>query len=721
MTPLAAAYVATAAICLVVALQHLVLAFRVPERRIHLLFAVAACGVAGDAFVSRATYGATHPQDFLGLMPFGALFIVTTIVALSLFIALRTRAVRMWMVVLVAILGIATVVIDFTTGIAYVGPVELNHVTLFWGESIALPSGETNPLRLIADLTLIGFLVVLLDTTVRLVRRGDRRAAWLIGGSLVVYSLSLFMIIPIDMGRIHLPSLHTFAFLIIVAAMSWDLADELIRAAYLSREVVAGERRWRQLLDDVQLLAVRIDHEGRIVEVNPHFSKVLGHENAEVQGREYWGFVAPDRRENRREAFFRAMDGDPTLEVEVPAIASDSSHKLVVWRNVLLRDRDGEIEGMLSVGADVTEQRQSEEDRDRALAELETSVAELEVLRTKLEEENIYLKEEVDSRSGHGEIVGSSDALLYVLHKMKQVAGTDATVLIQGETGVGKELVATSIHKESDRSAGSFLAVNCAALPPSLVESELFGHEKGAFTGADRRRQGRFELADGGTLFLDEVGELPLDVQPKLLRVLQEGEIERVGGTGTLKVDVRLIVATNRDLRREVEAGRFREDLFYRLEVYPITVPPLRSRREDIALLVHHFARQLSTRHKVIIDEVPQEVMRQLEAYHWPGNIRELQNVIERAVLTSSDGVLRLVGPLDASPVDSRVEATPTDTRLRTLQEVERDHLTTVIRACGGQIAGAGGAAEVLGLHPNTLRSRLKKHGIDLKELGDDS
>ncbi|MEX1309520.1 MAG: sigma-54 dependent transcriptional regulator, partial [Candidatus Sulfomarinibacteraceae bacterium] len=310
--------------------------------------------------------------------------------------------------------------------------------------------------------------------------------------------------------------------------------------------------------------------------------------------------------------------------------------------------------------------------------------------------------------------LGASDALFYVLHKIHQVAATDATVLIQGETGVGKELVATAIHRESDRSSGPFLAVNCAALPPTLIESELFGHEKGAFTGAERRRQGRFELGNGGTIFLDEIADLPLEVQPKLLRVLQEGSVERVGGSETIDVDVRLIAATNRDLRSEVEAGRFREDLFYRLEVFPITVPPLRDRREDIEILVRHFARSLAKRHRIVITEIPSEVMRKLENYDWPGNVRELQNVIERAVLTSGDGVLRLADPLQARNGNGQEDEPPTPRgrTFRTLEDVQREHIVAVIDACEGQIAGAGGAAEILGVHPNTLRSRLKKLGI---------
>jgi transcriptional regulator with GAF, ATPase, and Fis domain len=255
--------------------------------------------------------------------------------------------------------------------------------------------------------------------------------------------------------------------------------------------------------------------------------------------------------------------------------------------------------------------------------------------------------------------------------------------------------------------------VNCAALSPSLIESELFGHERGAFTGAERQRRGRFELADGGTIFLDEIGELPLEVQPKLLRVLQDGNFERVGGTGTIPADVRVIAATNRDLEAEVEARTFREDLYYRIAVFPITVPPLRDRHEDIRLLVEHFARHFARRRGQPIDEIPAELMRRLESYHWPGNVRELQNVIERAVLTTTGDVLRLAEPLGESAASNGgAEAAAPSTAGRTMAEVERRHIVEVLSSTGGQVSGAGGAAEILGLHANTLRYRMKKLGI---------
>jgi PAS domain S-box-containing protein len=579
-------------------------------------------------------------------------------------------------------------------------------VNLPWGEKVSYVSGTINPLRIVGDFVLFGFLLILLESTLRMARRGEGRQARLLGISLVIYALGLLTIIPADIGWFHLPSPHTFAFLLIVAAMSWDLSEDLIRASELSREVVANERRWRQLLDDVQLVAARIDRDGRVVDVNPHFTKVTGYTSEDAAGRPYWDFVAPEQREERRAAFGRAMEGDPTLEVEVETTGKDGHGKHIKWRNVVLKDAHGEIEGMLSIGADVTDQLAAEVDRDRALKELE-------LLKDRLEEENVYLREEIRAEHGFEDIVGGSDPLLYVLHKVRQVAPSDTSVLILGETGVGKELIARTIHQESHRSAGPFVVVNCAALPPNLIESELFGHERGAFTGADRQRRGRFELAHGGTIFLDEIGELPLEMQPKLLRVLQENEVERVGGTQTIPVDVRPIAATNRDLKHDMETGRFREDLFYRVAVYPITVPPLRDRREDIPSLVEHFAKNFAQRRGLSISEIPPEVIRRLVAYRWPGNVRELQNVIERAVLTSTGGVLKLAEPLRNGAGEEVATNDPeVGQDLMTLGEVERAHIVRVLASTKGKISGAGGAAEVLDLHANTLRYRMKKLSI---------
>jgi len=276
----------------------------------------------------------------------------------------------------------------------------------------------------------------------------------------------------------------------------------------------------------------------------------------------------------------------------------------------------------------------------------ETSLFEIKMLKDQLEAERAYLIEEIKLENNHEKIIGKSDGLKYVLYKVEQIAGSDTIVLVLGETGTGKELVARAIHALSSRKNRALVKINCAALPANLIESELFGHEKGAFTGAQSRHLGRFEVANGATLFLDEIGELPLELQPKLLRVLQDGEFERLGGSRTIKVDARIIVATNRNLEEEVRKGRFREDLWYRLNVFPITMPPLRDRTEDIPLLVDFYVKKISKRMGKTIEMIPASVINALQDYHWPGNVRELENVLERAVINSSGPKLRLVDEL---------------------------------------------------------------------------
>lgn len=338
---------------------------------------------------------------------------------------------------------------------------------------------------------------------------------------------------------------------------------------------------------------------------------------------------------------------------------------------------------------------------------------EVERLRKRLEEENEYLQQEVAAEQGFGEMLGVSPALQNVSHQIDLVAPTDSTVLILGESGVGKEVVAREVHRRSTRSDRPLIKVNCAAIPRDLFESEFFGHIQGAFTGALRDRVGRFELADGGTLFLDEVGEVPLDLQSKLLRALQEGEIERIGEELTRRVDVRIIAATNRDLLEESRQRRFREDLFYRLSVFPIELPPLRERRDDIPVLAEHFLRQASQRLANEPPRLTKAIARQLERYDWPGNVRELQHVIERAVILSRGGPLR-IDLMEPAQVPSK-GATPDATEILTDAQVrglERENLQRALEFSGGKIHGPEGAAELLGIKPTTLSSRLKAMGI---------
>ena len=332
--------------------------------------------------------------------------------------------------------------------------------------------------------------------------------------------------------------------------------------------------------------------------------------------------------------------------------------------------------------------------------------AELTRLSTQLKSEAVYLREEIQTLHGFNEIIGDSAVLRDALDRVREVASTDATVLLLGETGTGKELFARAVHDRSPRRHRTLVRVNCAALPPSLIESELFGHERGAFTGAVSMRQGRFELADKGTIFLDEIGDLPPELQAKLLRVLQEGEFERVGSSHIRQVDVRVIAATHRSLTELTEAGQFRADLFYRLSVYPIHLPALRERPEDIPKLVWFFVHRRQRALHREIRRIPQGVMETLQAYSWPGNVRELENVIERAMIRSTGDTLVLdnsFGPVTRS--SARAHADSLDT-------VVRRHIEDVLRRCGWRISGKGNAADHLNLHPNTLRFRMKKLGI---------
>lgn len=345
------------------------------------------------------------------------------------------------------------------------------------------------------------------------------------------------------------------------------------------------------------------------------------------------------------------------------------------------------------------------EEAEKSKRATEASLIEIKNLKEQLETERAYLQEEIKLEYNHENIIGKSNAIRYVIYKIEQIADTGTHVLILGETGTGKELVARAIHGMSARKDRALIKMNCATLPSNLIESELFGHEKGAYTGAHSRRIGRFEIANGATLFLDEIGELPLDLQPKLLQVIQSGEFERLGSSETIKADVRIIAATNRNLADEVRMGRFREDLWYRLNVFPITVPPLRDRLEDIPLLVNYNVAKISKRLGRLIEMVPVSVMDMLTRYNWPGNIRELENVLERAVINSPGSKLRLMDDLKSPLARS--------TRLMgTLADVEREYIVRVLEQVQWKVSGKNSAAEILGLDRSTLRARMRKLSI---------
>ncbi len=333
----------------------------------------------------------------------------------------------------------------------------------------------------------------------------------------------------------------------------------------------------------------------------------------------------------------------------------------------------------------------------------------------RLRQEIVNLREEIGAEFRFEDIIYSSQTMGQVLEGVKSVAPTESTALILGETGTGKELIARAIHNLSRRREQTLLTVNCAALPGGLIESELFGHEKGAFTGALSRKIGRFERAHGGTIFLDEIGDLPPELQAKLLRVLQEGEFERVGSSQTIRVDVRVIAATHNDLAREVQEGRFRADLFYRLNVFPLRIPPLRERREDIAPLVRHFAMRYAANTGRKIEHIPKQALASLRSYDWPGNVRELQNVVERSMILSQGPELNLGSWLPGDPGLTPGGNGHDEHGLGNLADIERQHITRVLESTGGRVSGAGGAAQILGLKRTTLEARMKKLGIDRK------
>ncbi len=480
----------------------------------------------------------------------------------------------------------------------------------------------------------------------------------------------------------------------------------------------------QEIINGADIGIIVYDAALRYVVFNRFMEELTGTRAAEVLGN-YAPDVFPFLRELGMESLLRqALNGEvvttPDLLIRMPTGKE-------VWESNRYsphRDAQGNVNGVIALVNDITKRKQAEE-------ALKAALAEVQAFKNRLQAENVYLQEEIRREHNFVEMVGGSAALLTTLRKVEQVATTDSTVLISGETGTGKELIARAIHCRSTRKDRPLVKVNCSAISAGLVESELFGHVKGAFTGALERRVGRFELADGGTLFLDEVGELPLETQVKLLRVLQEGEFEPVGSNRTLRTDVRVIAATNRELHHAVQAGRFRADLFYRLNVFPLDVPPLRERRSDIPQLVMFFLSHFAAKFGKTIDSVPQETMERLIAYPWPGNIRELRNVIERAVVVSEGPLLRLshdlvpmavAGETDetsARPPAALSAHTPFSTcpssapsRLSTLREMERDHILAALQASRGVIEGPRGAARILNLHPNTLRSRIARLGI---------
>jgi PAS domain S-box-containing protein len=469
------------------------------------------------------------------------------------------------------------------------------------------------------------------------------------------------------------------------------------------------EQHYRELYRATPAMLHTVDSAGHIIHVSDRWLRKLGYRREEVLGRVITELMGKELQATLGGDRLRDVIAHGELENEPRTYVGKSGEVVEVEVSATAdRDASGAVVALLVASKDVTE-------RNRAERQLRAAFEENARLREELERERDYLREEVQVSMNFGRIIGESPVLQKMLARLEAVAQTSASVLIQGESGVGKELVAHVIHARSPRSKGPLVKVNCASIPHELFESEFFGHVKGAFTGAHRDRVGRFQLADGGTIFLDEVGEIPLDLQSKLLRVLQESEYERVGDDHTHSVDVRVVAATNRDLERLVAGGRFREDLYYRLSVFPIEVPPLRERGDDVLQLASHFLERTCQEfgHRPLTLSQQQAAL--LKRYEWPGNIRELKNVIERAVILSRGKVLRLdlaMSDILNAPTAHVERAQDTGSQLLTeneLRDLERKNTTLALEMAGWRVSGPNGAAKMLGVKPTTLADRMKK------------
>jgi len=462
-----------------------------------------------------------------------------------------------------------------------------------------------------------------------------------------------------------------------------------------------SEARLNLAADSAEAGLWELDCSTRIFWATERARAIFGYGTEEVIGMQrFEASVHPDDLAMVRQAIARALDEGQPVNVEYRIRAGDGRLKWISSRGRPHFTSTGEPDRLVGVSLDISGHKQME-------SELQAQLKEIEHLKRQLENENLYLRQELRVEQGFETIVGASEALQSVIVAAKQVAATDATVLLLGETGTGKGMVANAIHQMSARKDRPLVTVNCSALPQNLIESELFGREKGAFTGAHARQAGRFEVADGGTIFLDEIGEMPLELQSKLLRVLQEGEFERLGSAKTVTVDVRVIAATSRHLKKEVRERRFRQDLYYRLNVFPISIPPLRQRTEDIPLLAQYFTEKFARKMGKQIEGIPKSTISAFLEYDWPGNVRELEHVIERGVILTSGRSLAITERLTPS-LASSCEDQP----LKDLAAAEREHILRVLRETGWRIEGPSGAAVILKLHPSTLRFRIKKLGI---------
>ncbi|NOR69079.1 MAG: PAS domain S-box protein, partial [Methylomarinum sp.] len=641
MTPSIIAWSMCASAALILAIMHFTFWLHDKKKFFYLLSALMAFSSSLNSIVELSLMHSQSLESSKSLLRWGNLCVFGILIPMVWYVQNYFTTGKKWLAVVISVLWSVAIIINFQSpaSLVFSQVTELKQSTSFWGETFTIPLGVVNPWKILPDAASLLILVYVGDATFRLWRRKQWTKTVFIGSAIVFFIVSAGIHTPlVDAGLIETPYMISFSFLAIVLTMSYQMVTEAIAAGAYNRQITANEKRWHTLLEKVQLLVISLDHQGTIDYINPYYEQISGYTKLQLSGKHFLTVSPKELTDQYTKLFASAMDGDLPQNLQLKLQTQNGQIRNIEWSNVLLFDVNGKTTGLLSIGTDISEHQKTENERNQALLDMYTALKEVEMLKTQYQDQAIYLRNEIDADYHYGDFIGSSDALKYIEHKISQVASHNTVVLIEGETGVGKELVARSVHKHSARCDKPLIKVNCAALPANLIETELFGHEKGAFTGADKIRKGRFELADGGTLFLDEIGEMPLAIQAKLLRALQEGEIERIGSQKSIKIDVRIIAATNRELLKEVERGNFRSDLFYRLHVFPITVAPLRQRKTDIPVLTNTFVNQFCKQQGKFISLIPQAVLDQLTDYDWPGNIRELQNVLERAVIITLTG-----------------------------------------------------------------------------------
>jgi formate hydrogenlyase transcriptional activator len=687
----------SASACLTLAGINILVWFRNRPAWANLFFSLLSIGTAGWTLSELWMMRAASVAEFAIVLKWAHVWVCLIIVSLVGFTQSYLKTGRPWLAWTVCISRTFLLFPNFLVGINlnYLEITSLGHMRVL-GESVTIADGIPNPWIRLGELNLVLFIIFLADATITAWRRGDRHRALTTGAGIVLFAfVSCGQSLAVHWGLIRVPYMASVSFMGLIAVMGYELSSDMIRASQLNLRLQKSEAGLHEIEERMRLAVEGSDFgiwtrdlRGNEIWATDKCRAFFGFtENEPLQVDKVLERIHPEDRDAVGLAMRNATKSGTSHDTEFRVVSPTGETRWIASRSSVELDSNSRPIAVRGVMHDTTPQR--------------SAFQEIADLKQRLEKENVYLREEVRLEHQHGEIIGGSDGIRRVLQKVEQVAPTDSTVLVLGETGTGKELIARTIHEHSRRRGHVMVKVNCAALPATLIESELFGREKGAFTGALSREMGRFELANGSTILLDEVGELPLELQAKLLRVLQEGEFERLGSSKTIKVDARVIAATSRNLQQAVREGKFREDLFYRLNVFPITVPPLRERKEDIPPLVWHFLSVLCQRMGRSIETVHSGTMNAFKNHYWPGNVRELRNVIERFLITSSGTMLK--GELPS------LELSEKDSRPQTFEEVERNYLLHVLEIVGWRVRGDGGAAEILGLKPTTLESRMQK------------